>query len=233
MSGPNTRSRIASANKNSTDMGKVDPPSLPNKPSDPTLADLFVEFKKKQEGNTRIETKLNDIEKKADKNAASLNSHIAQYNEDLDDIKTKYDSADTKLTEVEDRLDDLTKRFMELDAENMLLRERLYQVEKDTKLCLGRDDDQKRQNILVQGIPESPSKKTKTDVTELLDYLGIKVSSATVVNIHRVGPKPKSPNRIRHVKVKFSSTLSKQELFKNIAKLKDSEKCKKIGISDD
>ena len=122
---------------------------------------------------------------------------------------------------------------MELDAENMLLRKRLYQVEKDTKLCLGRDDDQKRQNILVQGIPESPSKKTKTDVTELLDYLGIKVSSATVVNIHRVGPKPKSPNHIRPVKVKFSSTLSKQELFKNIAKLKDSEKWKKIGISDD
>ena len=74
----------------------------------------------------------------------------------------------------------------------------------------------KRQNILIQGIAESPCEKNKQDVTELLKLLGINFNSSIVTSIYRIGAKPKNQSRPRQIKLKLSSALSKQELFKNI-----------------
>ena len=193
----------------------------------------MLNFKKNQEGNKRKEEKLANIDKKAKENARAIKDHIIKYESEVKSLKSLCDSADTRADDIEDKLNDLTKFVNELGEENLLLRKRVFQLEKDSKITMEREDEQKRMNILIQGIPESAYKKTKADVTELLEYLGIQVSSSTVTNIHRVGPEPKSQNYARQIKVKFTSTLSKQDLFQNIAKLKNSDKWKKIGINDD
>ena len=79
MSGCTTRSGKASEDTNKIAMGKSTP-QTPNPPADAgekTLADLFTEFKKKQEGNKRIELKLANIEAKADENTKAIKDHIA------------------------------------------------------------------------------------------------------------------------------------------------------------
>ena len=216
-------------------MGKTDPkqPTTPSNLPEPSLADLFAEFKKNQAGNQRIEDKLKDIESKNTQNTKEIKEHIERYEDDISDLKAKYDSADTRLDEVDEKFDQLSIQLKELATENMLLRKRVYQLERTTKACADREEELKRQNILIQGISESPYKKTKADVTELLKFVEIDVNNTTVTSIYRIGPKPKNQNRCRPVKVKFGSTLSKQDLFKNIKKLKDSDKWKNIGINDD
>ena len=216
-------------------MGKPDPqtPTTPaNKPK-PSIADLLVGLKKNQEGNNRIEAKLTEIETKNTQNAKEIKDHIERYEEDIKNLKSQNDSSEIRLDDVDEKIDQLSLQFKELVSENMLLRKRVYQLEKVAKTCADRDEELKRQNILVQGIPESPYKKTKSDVTELLKFLGVEVSNATVTSIYRVGPKPKNQTRPRPVKIKFRSTLSKQDLFKNITKLKDNDKWKGIRINDD
>ena len=115
----------------------------------------------------------------------------------------------------------------------MLLRERVYELEKIARDLSFRDEEARRQNIIIQGISEANYPKTKQAVTELLSTLGVKVSSATVSNIQRIGKLVEGNRKPRPVEVKFLSTMSKQELFKNINKLKDADKWKNISIGDD
>ena len=142
-------------------MGKSDPPSTPSAKPDPTLADLLAEFKTNQEGNKRIEDKLNTLDKKSEENAKAIKEHITRYEADVDTLNSRCDGFDSKTCELEDRLNGLARHVKELDDENLSLRKRVYQLKKDSKICIDREEDQKRLNILIQGIPESAYKKTK------------------------------------------------------------------------
>ena len=234
MSGPKTRSEKGEEGDfEQTAMGKPDKPVTPLNTKDLTVADLLAEFKKNQEGNTRIENKLADIEKRSIDNAADIKKHIQVYEDEIEELKGKHDSIDKRMTEIEDAFDAMSLQCKEMKEENLLLRKRVFLLEKSTKVCTDREEEMKRQNIIIQGIQESAYKKTKADVTSLLSHLGVDVNNQTVTSIYRVGPKPKNQAHSRPIKVKFASSLSKQEMFKNIKKLKDSEKWANIGISDD
>ena len=132
------------------------------------------------------------------------------------------------MTEIEAAFDAMSLQFKEMREENLLLRKRVFQLEKATKMCVDREQELKRKNIIIQGIQESIYKKTKADVTSLL---GVDVNSHPVTNIYRVGPKTKNhpvPSR----ESLHPLSPSKKRL-KKIKKLHDSEKWSKVGISDD
>ena len=173
------------------------------------------------------------IDRKSTENAKLIKDHIENYDTAIGNINSRCDGTDTRLEDIEEQLDLMSTQMKELNSENMLLRKRVFQLEKVAKVCTEKKEELKRQNILIQGIVESPYKKTKSYVTDLLKFLGVNVNSSTVTSIYRVGPKRKKTGRSRPIKVKFSSNLSKQEMFKNITKLKDSEDWKGIGINDD
>ena len=71
-------------------MGKPEPQkqSTPSSKPDPSLADLLTKFKKNQEGNKRIQKKLNDIELKIAENANVIKDHIERYEDELSTIKS-------------------------------------------------------------------------------------------------------------------------------------------------
>ena len=59
------------------------------------------------------------------------------------------------------------------------------------------------------------------------------VLSTTVSNIQRVGEQQDGKCKPRPIKVKFLSTISMQDIYKNIQKLKDDDKWKYVSIGDD
>ena len=139
-------------------------------------------------------------------------------------MKTQVDSHDTAINDLKDQV-------QQADQENLLLRERVYELEKIARDLKFRDEEARRQNVIIQGIPEATYPKTKQSVTELLSSLGVKVSSATLSNIERIGKFTDGKHKPRPVKVKFLSTISKQEMYKNISKLKDNEKWGHVSIN--
>ena len=91
-------------------------------------------------------------------------------------MKLKVDAHDNAITEMQGRVS-------QADHENMLLRERVYNLEKIARDLSYRDEEARRQNIIIQGVPESAYLKTKQAVSDLLSTLGVKVLSTTVSNI--------------------------------------------------
>ena len=156
MSGPITRSQKGETGENHTNMGKPEGSETPPAKKILTLEDLYVEIKKNQEGNTRIETKLADIDSRTTENADDIKKHIEKYEGELVDLQGKHDSVDSRVTEIEDAFDAMSMQFREMKEENLLLRKRVYQLEKVAKVCTDREEELKRQNIVIQGIPESP-----------------------------------------------------------------------------
>ena len=139
-------------------------------------------------------------------------------------MKTQVDSMDTAILDMQNRIS---------QAENMLLRERVYELEKIARDLNFRDEEARRQNIIIQGILEAPYPKTKQVVSDLLAVLGVKVSSTTVNSIQRIGKMTEGKRKPRPIKVKFLSAISKQDLYRSINKLKDEEKWKFVSIGDD
>ena len=194
---------------------------------------LLEEFKKNQEGNARIEMKLGEIDKKVDINTKNIAEHLIKYESEQKDFNAKYQKVCDRVETNDTDIKDMKERIAQADQETLALRERVYELEKMARDLNYRDEEIRRQNIIIQGIPESPYAKTKQVVTELLSVMGVKVSHLTVGNIQRIGKRNTDAKRPRPIKVKLLSTMSKQEIFKNIGKLKDEEKWQFISIGDD
>ena len=192
-----------------------------------TLEDLMTEFRKNQDGNQRIELKLGEIDKKVEISTKDISENLEKYDQEYKDLISKCQAVETTVDGHDSAITEMQDRISQADQENMLLRERVYELEKIARDLSFRDEEARRQNIIIQGISEANYPKTKQAVTELLSTLGVKVSSATVSNIQRIGKLVEGNRKPRLVKVKFLSTMSKQELFKNINKLKDADKWKK------
>ena len=152
-----------------------------------TIKDLMIDFKKNQEGNVKIEAKLGTIEKKVDDNTKNLNDHVTNYNKGYEDINEKCQSMKTRADGHDRAIADLQDRISQADRGNLFLRERVYELEKIARDLNFRDEEARRQNIIIQEIPEANYMKSKQAVTKLLSTLGVQVSSATVSNLHTVG----------------------------------------------
>ena len=167
------------------------------------MEDLLSEFRKNQDGKDRIEQKLGTIETKVNTNTKNFNDHLTKYKKEFNDLSTKCQSM--KLV-VDAAISDMQER------KKKPFRERVYELEKVARDLNFRDEEARRQNSIMQRIPEATYLETKQAVTDLLSTLGIKVSSATVNNIQQVGKRPNGKHKPRPIKVKFLSSISKQDM---------------------
>ena len=181
----------------------------------------------------RIEQKLEVIDKKVGENTKSICDHIIKYNQEYKELNEKCQSMKTNVDSHDSAITEMKERITQAEQENLLLRERVYNLEKIARDLNFRHEEARRQNNIVQGIPEANYMKTKQSVTELLSIMGVQVSSATVSNLQRIGKYSEGKRKPRPIKVKFLSSISKQDLYKNIGKLKDVDKWKHVLIGDD
>ena len=193
---------------------------------EPTLQDLMAEFKKNQEGNTRIQNQLNGLQTSVDTNTNTLQTHLKKYDEEIKVINESIEGLQASVNLSTDRMDAASVETKELKEDNKNLRKRLNDVENVSQKLMRQEEESKRRNIIIEGIKETSFLKTKDTVAELLTDVCIEMSPLTVVNLHRLGKQIPELTRPRPIKVIFLSNLTKQYLYKKISQLKDVDKWK-------
>ena len=115
----------------------------------------------------------------------------------------RFDQAEIDPTEATDELQSKNKLIRKVEA-------KLNTEEDENKRCL----------ILIEGVPEKSKLKPREIAGNLLKELGIDFVESDIRTAYRMGQLQNNPKRGRAIKVKFSATYFKQEICKNIVKLK-------------
>lgn len=107
------------------------------------------------------------------------------------------------------KIDPLQKRLEEVELENRHLRQRLENVERESK----------RNNIILFGLKKEPADITVSLVVNTLgDLLGAQISEIDLADVHPIGREVNCP-----VKVKFVSYLKKRSIISRAHKLKGTD----------
>ena len=90
----------------------------------------------------------------------------------------------------------------------------------------------KRCSVLLEGVPEKTKLKPREIASNLLKELGISHVDSDIRAAYRMGQLQNNQRRGRSIKIKFSATYFKQELYQNITKLKGNKSWEGIIVSD-
>ena len=208
---------------------------MADKKNEPTLAEVLLEIKK---GNTRTEKSLTELEKKIDVNQKMISDYIKTNDEAVKKIDNKIDSATSRVTatettvkKLEDQVSTLSDDIDEMRKISKKQQETIKKLEINEK---ERVEEKKRSNLLIDGIPE-PTNGTLIDtVTEMLSAIDVKLLPGQIQSAYRIGAVNKvNKTRPRTILVRLNSPSLKFEIYKNVRKLKENDKWKKVYISDD
>ena len=126
-----------------------------------------------------------------------------------------------------------------LDNAQKLLEESMYDlrskaktIEKLEKKYDKDEDDLKRCLLLMDGVNERDHKKLITVVQALLTDLGVPHKDGDINAAYRIGTLKNGVARPRTIKIQFSNSALKGEIFKNINKLRKLENWKGVHLND-
>ena len=94
------------------------------------------------------------------------------------------------------------------------------------------EEEFNRCTLLIDGVNERDHKRPKVVIESLLKDLGVEYKETDVCTAYRLGPIRTGVSRPRSIKIIFTSTSTKGEIFKNIDKLKDQDAWKGVRLSD-
>ena len=193
-------------------------------------------------------------EKKSDERFAKLNKAIKDSKKSLDsykttndlavaEIKTSTENTAKELLDLKEKVNDLqvnldsTQNKLD-DAKQMLndtvqdLKVKAKTIEKLEKKYEKDEEDLKRSLLLMDGVNERDHKKPITVIQALLTELEIPYKDGDIKAAYRIGALKNGVSRPRTIKIQFSNTSLKGQIFKNISKLKKSENWKGVHLND-
>ena len=143
-----------------------------------------------------------------------LQGKVEGLSKSLDQATAKLESTQQLLNDTRKELKDKAKVIDKLDIK--------YQKDEDElKRCL----------LLLDGISEQEKRPTEV-VKNLLKDLGIETTDSDIRAAYRLGPLKTGISRPRTVKVQFSNSKVKGDIFRNIGKLKNNQKWKGVHLND-
>ena len=157
----------------------------------------------KEEDDQRMETKIKDIKDSAPKWFVDAFSLLLNK---FDMLESKYDSAEAVKANMKIEIRQLEERVSELEAEKVQKDKSLENLKLD---IIRLESYTRRDNLLIDGIPESPNEDIKTKVLSFFrDTLKLKnANSIQITRVHRLGTPnfitPHSSPRPRTVIVRF------------------------------
>ena len=94
--------------------------------------------------------------------------------------------------------------------------------------------ERKKQNLIIEGLPESSDVNAKDAVNALLKSICVNFQ-AQILTAFRLGTVNKQTTRPRPrpILVKLATQANKFDIYKNVKKLKDTDNTKKVYIKDD
>ena len=94
------------------------------------------------------------------------------------------------------------------------------------------DEESRRLNIVIDGIPESDTKHIKTTIGELFQDLGLSFGINDTDSVYRLGAKQPT-GKPRSALVKLKTATQKGEIFRNVHKLANNRTWKGLHLNDD
>ncbi|XP_029850486.2 uncharacterized protein LOC115332231 [Ixodes scapularis] len=161
--------------------------------------------------------------------AVKIDQGQASLIKSINELKSKQESVELKVTDIQNRLDGVECKVATIDAtrEELLAAEGLMQsvIKDNQRLHESLDDIEdrsRRSNIIFHGIEDSASESWEQSKVKILDALStsfsLQVSDECVERAHRLGSY--AVGRCRPVIVKFSSFQTKQTILQSRPKLK-------------
>ena len=96
-----------------------------------------------------------------------------------------------------------------------------------------RDEDElKRSLLLLDGINERDFKRTMVVVQALISDLGVTYRDGDIKSAYRLGAVKTGISRPRTIRIQFTNTSRKGEIFNNISKLKKNDKWKGVHLNN-
>ena len=163
-----------------------------------------------------------------DQKVQSVNQKVDSTSSDLKELKDKVEGLSQNLDQAHEKLN-ATQKI--LDETRKELREISKTIEKLDKKYERDEMELKRCLLLLDGVSEQEKRPTMV-VNKLLADLGIETKEGDVKASYRLGALKTGVARPRTIKVQFSSSKIKAEIFKNIGKPKKNTAWKGVHLSD-
>ena len=209
-------------------------PKMSAKEDPPTIVDLMKEI---CQGNKKTEEQLGEMDKTLKDNKKLLEDYISkndatvnQLRSELDHSKTEVSTLQATVKELKGAVNTLTEEFRQTQS---AVKQQNTVVNKLEKVEKTRDEEKRRSNIIIEGLKEDDRIHPRQQVGSLMADIGVIFTPENIPTVTRLGPMGRKGRKPRPILVKFSSYFYKQEIFKNISKLKDNQKWKGTIIQDD
>ena len=252
-SGDNSEPKIDTPAKPSPKSGSESPPS-PNVPKDidsdstdfneedsfkilkKILLNQKIAEKKSDERLAKL-TKAIKESKKAldsykdtnDKTVAEIKTNAETTSKSLKDLEEKVNGLQTNLDVTQDKLD-ATQQMLNDTRNDLIMKSKT--IEKLERKYEKDEEELKRCLLLLDGVNERDHKRPITVVQALLKDLGVNYKEGDIKSAYRLGALKTGISRPRTIKIQFSNTSMKGEIYRNINKLKTNESWKGVHLND-
>ena len=174
--------------------------------------------------------KTNDAKiTKVDSSVDSMNKQIQDLQVQLKALQSQVKSVEKGLTDANDRVENAEKEMGEA-ANDFHHKTKVFQ--KVEMRLNAEEEEAKRCMVLLEGIPERTKLKPREIAANLLNELEINFVESDIRAAYRLGQLQDKQKRGRTIKVKLSASYIKQEIYKNINKLKGNRSWEGVIISD-
>ena len=219
--------------------GETDP-DLDSVPDRKLLLQILSNQKSSEK---KSEERFSKLTKQANEAKLALDNYKIENDQEIATVKANVNTTMTDLKGLQDKLTSLetqlTTTTLNLDATQEQLKEAQKELKEHSKV-LGKldkkyikDEDKfRRCTLLIDGANERDYKRPKVVIETLLKDLGVNYKENDIRATYHLGPVRTGISRPRSIKVIFTTTSTKGEIFKNIDKLKDLEAWKGIRLSD-
>ena len=193
---------------------------------EPKISDIMKELSKMQTKNDKAKKQANDH---LDTIAKQITTHIEESEKSAIEIIKK----------ITDLAADLRKEVAEKEAflaELQSVKRKCshleVKIERQEKRLDSMDEERRRLNLIIDGIPENDTKNIKTTIGELFRDLDLSFQLSDTITVYRMGAKT-TTGRPRSVMVRLNSPLQKAEIYRNVSKLAKNRTWKGVNLNDD
>ena len=178
------------------------------------LDDIMKEIKASTKDMKMDIKKLTTTEKDVN---ATLKNYMEKTDNKIKELRTDNDAVTKRVDDLEEAITDITDKLTAAET-------RVKEHEKVIDMLA-------RKNI--DGIKEEVNKHPRQQVIELLADINANIRADDISAVLRLGVGKPNSVKPRPILVKFTNSNNKQELFRNIRKLGESDKWKQVYVQDD
>src|SRR5574337_1144984 len=163
-----------------------------------------------------LETKIEKMQERFNKDLEEIKESQYKMNNAINEIKNTLEATNSRITEAEDRISELEDRMVEINESERIKEKRIKRNEDNLRDL---QDNIKRSNIRIIGVPEEDKKKDHEKILEEIIVENFPNMGKEIIT--QVRETERVPNRInprrnipRHILIKLTKIKHKEQILK-------------------